>query len=121
MVKPTDVIFQPDRNNDGRVDFQDIPDNQHVDPTSNAADTIEHADDGTPFDDVNTTRVPYDAPVIDERDKIRKLKRMKAEDILEERARRREEAENQKIIDEEAQFQRIEKRSPIRKAVTAAV
>jgi hypothetical protein len=79
--------YDLDVNDDGRVDEHDF---QHV------SDRIMEEDH-------------------DDRLNIRRLKELKAEDALIERQRRKEEAENDRILAEEKKIQRLENRGPLRK------
>lgn len=82
------VDTDADRNHDGNIDFEDLPPETRDAPP------------------VGEQRVRYDDEVEDDRSNIRRLKALKAQDVLDERARRRKEAEADAIIEEERQYQR---------------
>jgi hypothetical protein len=89
------VSYGKDRDSDGDVDFQDLPDY-----------------------DAATERIF--APVEDDRAEIRRLKSLKAQDILEERRRQREEIAADAILKEAERERALAARSSARKMIDNA-
>lgn len=71
--------------------------------------------------DFELARERINAPVDDDRETLRELKRLKAQDALKEKLRREEEEENDRILEAERQYQRQANRGPIRRGFDKAV